>query len=410
MQSRFIKRTVAALAAAWVAVLAGCGGGGSGGSSNTAGSTPTDMAAALSPQAELGQLVFVDRALSASGQQSCQSCHVPSRAHGAPDNHAGQPGGKNTEADQGGRSSPSIRYLKFNTAFAVVAGTPTGGFFWDGRAASLKEQAGGPFLNPDEMANDSVEEVVARLAARPYAAQFRDLYGQDIFSRPQDAYDRLQRALQAFQQESPAFAPFSSKYDDYLRGTATLTAQEARGLALFNDSTKGNCFACHPSAKTAAGHPLFTDFSFDALGVPRNPDLKPIREAAARGETFYDLGLCQVPGFESQVKLCGAFKVPTLRNVAARGSFFHNGRFTDLRTVVRFYVTRDTNPELWYPQDALGNVDQYDDVPAIHRSNVNRTEAPYDRQRGGTPALTEAEIDDLVAFLKTLTDADVVAR
>jgi cytochrome c peroxidase len=358
-------------------------------------------------QAQLGAKIFVDQSLSFSGKQSCQSCHEPARAHGAPDGHAGQPGGKDTLPDQGGRSSPSIRYLKFNSSFAFANdGTPTGGFFWDGRATSLKDQAGGPFLNPAEMANDNVADVIAKLAQASYAAEFRQVFGEDIFSRPQDAYDRVKLALQAFEQEDPAFAPFSSKYDAYLDGKATLTAAEQRGLVLFNSPAKGNCAACHPSAKGADGsHPLFTDFSYDALGVPRNWGLKTIKD----DPTFYDLGLCAVAGFEGRTDLCGAFKVPSLRNVAARGSFFHNGRFTDLKETLSFYVTRDTNPERWYTQ-ADDRVVKFDDLPENYRRNVNRTEAPYNRQAGDAPALTEAEIDDLIAFLKTLTDADVTAR
>jgi cytochrome c peroxidase len=404
MQSRFIKQTLALLAAV---VVAGCGGGGSaGGGTADGGSAATETA--LSAQAQLGAKIFVDQSLSFSGKQSCQSCHEPANAHGAPnDGHASRPGGKLTLDDQGDRSSPSIRYLKFNRSFAFANdGTPTGGFFWDGRATSLKDQAGGPFINPDEMANDSVEDVIAKLAQASYAAEFRKVFGDDIFSRPQDAYDRLKLALQAFQQEDPVFAPFSSKYDAYLDGKATLTAAEQRGLVLFNSPAKGNCAACHPSAKGADGsHPLFTDFSYDALGVPRNPLLKKNADP-----THYDQGLCDLADFkDKRTDLCGAFKVPTLRNVAARGSFFHNGRFTDLKETLSFYVSRDTNPERWYTQ-ADGSVVKFDDLPENYRRNVNRTEAPYNRQAGDAPALTEAEIDDLIAFLKTLTDADVTAR
>jgi cytochrome c peroxidase len=404
MQSKFIKQTVAALAAALVAALAGCGGGGSSGSSDAAGSTPTDTATALSAQAELGAKIFVDQTLSASGQQSCQSCHDPAFAHGAPNHDAGQPGGAPLVARQGGRSSPSIRYLKFNTSFFFANdGTPTGGFFWDGRAASLKEQAGGPFLNPVEMANTSKAQVVTKLAAARYADEFRQVFGSDIFSRPEEAYEGIKLALQAFQEEDAAFAPFTSKFDEYLRGKATLTAAEQRGLVLFNSPLKGNCAACHPSAKGADGaHPLFTDFSYDALGVPRNRGLKTIQDDAS----FYDLGLCALDAYKSRTDLCGAFKVPSLRNVALRGSFFHNGRFTDLSEALSFYVTRDTNPARWYTQ-ADGSVVKFDDLPAQYRRNVNRTEAPYNRQEGAEPALTDAEITDLIAFLNTLTDGYV---
>jgi cytochrome c peroxidase len=80
--------------------------------------------------------------------------------------------------------------------------------------------------------------------------------------------------------------------------------------------------------------------------------------------------------------LCGAFKVPTLRNVAITAPYGHNGYFTTLRDVVRFYVTRDTNPELWYPTDAAGNVQKFNDLPARYQANVNTEEVPYDRKRG----------------------------
>ncbi|WP_066335721.1 cytochrome-c peroxidase [Azohydromonas lata] len=404
MQSKFIKQTVAALAAALVAALAGCGGGGSSGSSDAAGAAPTETATALSPQAALGAKIFVDKTLSASRAQSCQSCHDPAFGHGAPNHDAGQPGGTVLTAGQGGRSSPSIRYLKFNTAFYFAKdGTPTGGFFWDGRAASLADQAGGPFLNPAEMANPDKASVVTKLATTDYAAQFRQVFGSDIFNRPNDAYEAIKTALQAFEQEDAAFAPFTSKYDEVLRGKTTLSAAEQRGLVLFNSPAKGNCAACHPSAKSADGsHPLFTDFSYDALGVPRNPKLKPVQDDAG----FYDLGLCALDAYKDRADLCGAFKVPSLRNVALRGSFFHNGRFTDLREALSFYVTRDTNPSRWYTQ-ADGSVLKFDDLPAQYRRNVNRTEAPYNRQEGAAPALTEAEITDLIAFLNTLTDGYV---
>ena len=400
MQKNFIKRgTAAALGALLAGVLTACGGGGG------SAAAESEENAALSPQARLGARIFVDQSLSASGRQSCQSCHDPDHGHGAPNRDAGQPGGKLTEAGLGGRSAPSIRYLKFNGAFHFDAeDTPTGGFFWDGRARSLQAQAGQPFLNPNEMANDNVEDVVRKLALASYGAEFRKVFGKDIFSRPQDAFERATLALQQFQLESPAFAPFSSKYDAVLRGQATLTAQEQRGLVLFNAPAKGNCAACHPSAKGADGsHPLFTDFSYDALGVPRNPKLKTVQADPAG---FYDLGLCDRAGFDKDGNkdLCGAFKVPTLRNVALRGTFFHNGRFTDLQEALTFYVTRDTDPARWYPRGTDGQVRKFDDLPAGLHANVNRSEAPYDRAEGAAPALRAAEIEDVLAFLRTLTD------
>jgi cytochrome c peroxidase len=238
------------------------------------------------------------------------------------------------------------------------------------------------------------------LAAATYAADFKALFGQAIFSDPQAAFERVALALQAYQKEDADFAPFSSKYDAFLRGKATLSDAEKRGLLLFNSADKGNCAGCHPSAMGKDGRfPLFTDFSYDALGVPRN---------WAETGSYGDLGLCASKAVADQsdsVKagLCGLFKVPSLRNVAVRKTFFHNGVFNDLRRALTFYVQRDTNPELWY-LDINGQPDvKFNDLPD-YDGNVNRTEAPYNRAAGGTPALNTAEIEDLLAFLNTLTD------
>ena len=139
----------------------------------------------------------------------------------------------------------------------------------------------------------------------------------------------------------------------------------------------------------------FTDFSYDSLGVPRNNSI-----AANQVSGFYDMGLCGPARTDlaQRADLCGRFKVPSLRNVALRKRFFHNGAFDNLQDVVRFYVTRDLTPQVWYPSDA------YDDLPSHLRGNVNVTEGPYNRLPGQAAALTPSEIDDLVAFLRTLSD------
>ena len=378
-------------------LLAACGGGGTAGTSSA---PPTE--AQLSPAGALGEQIFKDRSLSASGQQACASCHNEDAAHSPGNALAAQLGGPAMD-QQGLRTAPSIRYLASNTPFFFDSeGTPTGGFFWDGRAASLAAQAGEPFLNPREMANADRAAVVARLARASYAAEFRKLYGEQIFADVDAAFDRLTLALAQYQREDTAFNGFSSKYDAFLRGTAQLSDQELRGLAMFNSPAKGNCAACHPSARGSNGAlPLFTDFSYDNLGLPRNPELLANADPA-----YFDLGLCARPGGElaARTELCGAFKVPSLRNVATRGALFHNGRFKTLKEALTFYVQRDTNPEKWYPLDADGSIHKFDDLPPAYRANVNTSEAPYTRSRGDVPALSDAEIDDLIAFLKTLND------
>ena len=250
------------------------------------------------------------------------------------------------------------------------------------------------------MANADKAAVVARIAATPYAADFRKLYGNDVFADVDGAYLRISLAVQQYEREDVDFNAYSSKYDAFLRGAAALSAAETRGLALYNSPTKGNCAGCHPSARGADGSPpLFTDFTYDNLGVPRNPELT--RNA---DPTYFDLGLCQRADLANRGDLCGAFKVPTLRNVALRQAYFHNGRFKTLKDALTFYVQRDTNPVKWYPLDGSGTVVKFDDLPREYRVNVNTTEVPYNRRLGDVPALSDAEIDDVIAFLKTLSD------
>jgi cytochrome c peroxidase len=377
-----------ALAAA--ALLAGCGDAG----------PPPSTGAPLSAMAALGDEIFHDPSLSSSGMLACATCHDEAHAFAPANALPVQLGGPGLDR-AGTRQAPAIRYLSQNAAFRFAAdGTPTGGFFWDGRAGSLMEQAGAPFLNPVEMAVASKAEGVAKLAAAPYAGRFREVFGAGALEDVDGAYRRMTLALQQYQQEDEAFHPFSSKYDAFLRGRAALTSQELRGLALFNAPGKGNCAACHPSARAADGAmPLFTDFTYDALGVPRNAAIP-----ANADPGHFDLGLCGRPELSGRADLCGAFKVPSLRNVAQRRVFFHNGRFTSLEEALAFYVQRDTNPERFYPVGADGTVRKFDDLPPEHHRNVNTTEAPYDRRPGDPPALTDAEIQDVIAFLRTLDD------
>ncbi|MGJ7504270.1 cytochrome-c peroxidase [Variovorax sp. ZT5P49] len=361
---------------------------------------------------EIGRRIFFDSSLSATGKASCASCHDPQHAWGPPNSLSVQLGGADGK-QEGPRAAPSLRYLETLIAFtehhhdndgddSIDAG-PTGGHMWDGRAGSAHEQAGMPLLSPAEMGNASVAEVSAKLERAAYADELRKAFGDDVFKNPDTAFKAAGLALEVFQQSPKDFYPFTSKYDAVLRGQAKLSVAEARGLQLFNDENKGNCASCHISVRTQDGaFPLFTDFGLIALAVPRNRKLKANADPA-----FYDLGLCGPyrTDMKDRSEYCGLFRTPTLRNVAVRQSFFHNGVFHTLEEAIRFYAQRDTTPQRWYARSAKGIVQQYDDLPPQYHANIN-TDAPFGQKRGDKPALTEAEIRDVAAFLRTLTDAD----
>lgn len=390
-----------AVAVGLAVALAACGGGGGGGVAD-GGGADTPAPSELSEAAQLGEAIFHDASLSASGRMSCATCHAAERGHAAPFATPVAFGGANLDKP-GTRNTPSLRYLRFNGTFALPSGgRPAGGFDWDGRASTLQDQARGPLLNPVEMANRDAADVVAKLAAAPYAARFRQAFGDGILADPEAALERMTFALQQFQLEAPEFAPFTSKFDAVAAGRASFTEQEANGLALFNRADKGNCAFCHSSTKPDnAPGALFTRYGYANLGVPRNPAI-----AANRDPDFHDGGLCggTRTDLAARTDLCGAFKVPSLRNVALRKRFMHNGVFDSLEQVIRFYVRRDTDPELFYPRGADGAPVRYDDLPADLRGNVLTTLAPFNRAAGQAPALTDQEVADVAAFLRTLTD------
>lgn len=367
--------------------------------------TPPDEALAA-----LGRSIFFDRSLSASGELACATCHDPRYAYGPPPGRAIARGGKDMQ-QSGARAVPSLRYMRGSPPFALehrfIDGdvAPVGGFMWDGRAASIREQPRLPLLAPNEMANASVAEVARRLAKASYAPLVRERFGADVFRDPERALEAALAALEAFESTPAEFYPYSSRYDAFLRGEADLTPQEERGAALFKDPNKGNCASCHISSTRDGTPPIFTDYDFANVGVPRNPRL-----TANADPSYFDLGLCGPlrQDLADQQRYCGFFRAPGLRNVAARGAFFHNGAFSSLREAVKFYVERDLYPERYYSRNPDGSVHRTDDLPPGSPDNLDH-DPPLDRAPGAAPALSDAEIDDVVAFLATLTDADVAA-
>ena len=355
----------------------------------------------------LGEKIFADASLSASGAMSCATCHDPKHAHAQSNDLSVQLGGPNLDVP-GFRAVPSLQYISFMPSFSFASdGTPTGGFNRDGRANDLMVQALRPLFAAHEMANARPADLVARVAATPYANEFRQVFGDRIFDDEQATTLAVTFALMQYQRFDPDFQPFDSKYDRFLAGRLRLAPAELRGLALFNRADKGNCNGCHPSGRGPDGAlPMFTDFTYDNLGVPRNAGIPANADSA-----YIDMGLCgpERTDLANRLDLCGAFKVPTLRNVATRKVFFHNGQFKTLRDALRFYVRRDTNPDEFYPLDAQVVPQKFNDLPLELQGNVNASEVPYDRHPGEAPRLTEAELADLEAFLGTLTDGYTVS-
>jgi cytochrome c peroxidase len=356
-----------------------------------------------------GRRLFFDKSLSASGKMSCASCHDPGRAFGPRNDLPVQSGGFRRRR-AGVRAVPSLTYAQnippFTEHFFDDDGDdsidqgPVGGRTWDGRSQSAHDQARLPLFSPFEMANASVEAVVSAVQRADYSGQFRDAFGDHVFEDSAAAFKGVLMALEAYQQSPDEFYPYSSKYDAWLRDQASLSNAETRGLAAFNDPAKGNCARCHPSAMRAGAFPQFTDFGYAAIGAPRNP-----RIPANGDPRYFDLGLCGPLRVDlaGKKEYCGLFRTPSLRNVALRRVFFHNGVFHRLEDAVRFYAERDTQPQKWYPRAANGETQKFDDLPEAYRDNLDR-QPPFDRRMGDQPPLSDRDVDDIVAFLNTLTD------
>jgi cytochrome c peroxidase len=399
---------------------------------------------ALSPKATLGKALFFDKALSAAGNVSCASCHSPALAYRAANRFAVPLGGV-SGAIVGFRTAPSAAYAALIPPFRFLPltnkdgtanngangklGAPRAGQMWDGRAATVFEQAKGPFTGPHEMANADSAAVLVKLLGRPYLASYSALFGPVSARSNADAVlANMAGAIGQYETEDAAFSAFSSKFDAAQKNLTALTPQEANGQLLFSTPTKGACLGCHSSnsnAQSAPGPQLFTDLSYRVLAVPRNWAL-PYNDDAkapaalkalnlsnllnganlgAPGHQYYDLGVCGPFRTDSQTEpgLCGAFRVPSLRNMALKGSYFHNGVYSTLDQVVHFYLNRDSAAGAIYTK-ADGSADlAYNDLPQVYQAN-RESRPPFAPVRGGGPRLTASEVQDVIAFLCTLTD------
>lgn len=342
----------------------------------------------LTAREQLGKNLFFDTNLSEPAGQGCVSCHHPDFGFAEPDQFLPVSEGVIT-GRFGTRNSPSAAYAVFFPEFTLKGGIQ-GGQFWDGRAANLTEQAKGPFLNPVEMNNTSEEQVIAKICARPYAADFKAVCGPNACDpvNTETAYHCMAASIAAFEGTSE-LNKFTSKFDFVQRGMGVFTRQEAEGQALFEG--RGKCAHCHPS-KVGGGSPVvFTDFKFHNIGVPKNSEF-PFTLLPAN---FVDLGL---GGFLNDPKQNGRFKTTHIRNIELTGPFMHNGVLKTLKQVVHFYNTRDVLP----PCDpALGSLD-----PRFGTSCWPPPELAQnlDSNFVGDLGLTDAEEDAIVAFMLTLTD------
>ncbi|NJC89186.1 MAG: cytochrome-c peroxidase [Desulfuromonas sp.] len=343
--------------------------------------TVTAAFAALTLEQRLGKLLYFDRYLSSNHNQACASCHDISAGFADPLNlrlpelYPVSAGSITTAF--GGRNAPPSAYALYSPPFGIdpATGLYVGGQFWDGRAATLKDQAKGPFLNPVEMNMGTMANVVAALKdpanrnAPEYQRLFALIYRINLAAidpavhpaRVANAYDKAAQAIGEYE-KSALFAQFSSKFDAVMAGAESFTPGEANGWALFNG--KAQCNLCHPA-------PLFTDFTYDNLGIPKSTH--PMLAANPA-----DLGLGTVVGDPLQD---GKFKVSSLRNIDLTPPYGHNGYFATLQDIVHFYNTAGNGS--WPAPEVT--------------ANVNRNEL-------GNLLLTAGEELDLVAFLKTLTD------
>ena len=381
----------------------------------------------LTPIEELGKNIFFDMNLSDPSGQACSVCHTQVAGWAGPDSDINEKGAVYEGAVKGrfsNRRPPTAAYAGDSPVLHIdEEGTFVGGMFWDGRASGeelgdpLAEQAMGPFLNPLEQNVADKKRVVLIVRDSSYASLFKKVWGPNSLDWKNDidgTFERIARSIAAYER-SAEVNPFSSKFDDfwYQANARDLDVEsidetnwkkyrnlgleegELKGLMLFH--TKGLCSECHVLTSVNGKPPVFTDFTYDNLGVPKNPD-NPFYAMPNKwnpeGKDWVDKGIGgYLEGTEKYKKYAkenyGKHKVPTLRNVDLRPfdgfvkAFMHNGFFTSLKDVVNFYNTRDVDGADWAPAEISENV------------NVDEL---------GDLGLTPEEVDAIVLFMKTLSD------
>ncbi|MHB8882166.1 MAG: cytochrome-c peroxidase [Thermodesulfovibrionales bacterium] len=357
----------------------------------------------LTPVQQIGKLLFFDKNLSSPSGQACAACHDPKAGFAEPD--TGVPVSEGVLPGRfGSRNSPSASYAAFSPAPyydpiqrpGMMGGLYIGGLFWDGRAATPAEQAKAPFLNPLEMHNPDKAQVISNIRNSSYAGLFEEVFGEGSLGDIDAAYDHAAEAIAEYER-SGEVSPFTSKFDYYLAGRITLTAQEENGYNLFIG--KANCKNCHAIAPIGPNDPvqtafLFTNFAYQNIGVPKNPG-NPFYALPSNlnpdGSNFIDIGHGSVVNDPMEK---GKFKIPSLRNVAVTPPYMHNGVFTTLREVVVFDNTRDEKTANWPPPEVAENVHRHMPMP----------DGSCMPNKFGCLKLTDEEVDAIVTFLSTLTD------
>jgi cytochrome c peroxidase len=345
----------------------------------------------------LGKAIFFDTNLSLPPGQSCASCHDPAVGFADPNYLSVSQGALQDRF--GNRNAQSISYAMFSpelyfdptTTPAIPEGQYKGGLFWDGRANTLEEQAKQPFLNPLEMHNPNTKTVVLAVRRSEYADLFKAVFGSSSLKDEEQAFEYVAQALAAYMR-SPEVSPFTSKYDYWKKGQAEFTESELRGYQLFT-GTGAKCFNCH-------SEPYFTNFGHQNLGTPRNPELPYYFLPPAinpDGVDYIDRGVgdfLRAAGYpeEQAAKEDGKFKIPSLRNCAVTAPYTHNGYHDTLREVIVFNNTRDLPGADWPEAEVPETVHRH---PMAMPGTLGRL------------GLNDQQIDDIVAFLNTLTDGYV---
>lgn len=429
-------------------------------------STALAQSSALAQDAEsadliaLGRAIFFDENLSVNGTQSCATCHAPEVGFTGPDALVNARGAVYQGAlphHFGNRKPPTSAYAGDSPTFHFdeVEGGWFGGMFWDGRATGstlgdpLAEQGQGPFLNPLEQAIANQQVLCVKVRNSEYADLFKNVWGRDALDCGKDStgvYERIGRAVAAYER-SQEVNPFTSKFDKFWDNAITngkdvtmikcgmgggggmggamgcpgggmygwasytnlgLSEAELQGLAVFNDPNRGNCASCHTLEPGSDGYPLFTDFGYDNIGIPRNPDNPFYSMAAAwnpEGVGWVDTGLGgylksigkTADVYETEM---GKFKVPTLRNVDLRPSddfvkaYGHNGYFKSLDDIVFFYHWRAMMDNGCMGGGGMGCEGMAGMFPPPE----------VDQNRAELGRFPRPQISNIVLFLKTLSD------